>query len=156
MNGFRADVRLCTTFLTKGPEMWYAASKHGKINLTKRSRIDNGSSRRPVIIAFSTRKLRSLCESQTKAEGEYGIRVAKELRARLADIREANSVLDLPAGRPREIDGNPHKHYAVDLADGYRLVLCINHSKVPLLKSRRVDWANVSRIKVHRIEVKHG
>jgi proteic killer suppression protein len=108
-----------------------------------------------VIIAFSTRKLRSVCESQTKAEAEYGMRVAKELRARLADIREADSVLDLPAGRPREIDGNPYNHYAVDLAGGYRLVLCVNHSKVPLLKSGGLDWASVSRIKVHRIEVKH-
>ena len=109
-----------------------------------------------MIIAFSTKRLRSLCESQTKAEAEYGIKVAKELRARLADIRDADNVLDLPAGRPREIDSSPHNHYAVDLADGYRLVVCVNHSKVPLLKSRGVDWANVSRIRVHRIEVEHG
>jgi hypothetical protein len=108
-----------------------------------------------VIIAFSTKNLRSLCESQTKAESQYGLNVARELRARLADLREAESVFELPAGRPREIDGSPHKNYALDLADGYCLVLCANHSNVPVLKTGGVDWSRVSRIKVHKIEVGH-
>jgi proteic killer suppression protein len=110
----------------------------------------------PVIIAFSTKKLRSLCEFQTKAEREYGLEVAKQLRARLADLREAETVLELPAGRPREIDGAPHKNYALDLADGYWLVLSVNHGKVPVLKTGGVDWARVSRIKIQKIEVCHA
>jgi hypothetical protein len=81
--------------------------------------------------------------------------MARALRARLADLREAETVFELPAGRPREIDGSPYEKYAVDLADGYCLVLCVNHGNVPLLETGGVDWAKVSRIKVHKIEEGH-
>jgi hypothetical protein len=110
----------------------------------------------PVNIAFSTLKLRSLCESQAKAEHQYGYKVAKQLRARLAELRAVDTVLELPAGRPREIAGNPHKNYAVNLADGYRLVLGANHTKVPVLESGGIDWAQVSWVMVVRIEVSNG
>ena len=55
-------------------------------------------SRSPVNLAFATLKLRSLCECQAKAEHEFGFAVAKQLRARLADLREVDTVLKLPAG----------------------------------------------------------
>lgn len=74
----------------------------------------------------------------------------------MADLREAETVFELPAGRPREIEGSPHNNYAVDLADDLRLVLRANHSDVPALKTGGVDWARVRRIKVYRIEVDHG
>ena len=91
-----------------------------------------------------------------KTERELGMKVAAMLRERLADIEVAKSVLELPAGRPREIAGNPLPRYAVDLADGYRLVLGANHNDVPMLKKGGVDWKNVSRVKVLKIEVSHG
>ena len=106
-----------------------------------------------MIIAFSTKELRSLCECRAKAERKFGITVAKELRARLADLLEAESVCELPAGQPREIEGTPHNNYSVTLCDGYRMVFCVNHSKVPVLKTGRVDWEKVSRIKVQKIEI---
>ena len=43
----------------------------------------------------------------------------------MADLRAAENVLELPAGRPREIPGTPHNNYAVKLAEGYRLVLAL-------------------------------
>jgi proteic killer suppression protein len=108
-----------------------------------------------VILAFSTKALRSLCECQAKAERELGFRVAKKLRERLADIRAASNVTDLVAGRPREIEGGRLPNYVINLADGYRMVLCANHNKIPLTKSRRIDWSKVSRVRIHRIEVAH-
>jgi hypothetical protein len=109
-----------------------------------------------VNIAFSTLKLRSLCENQAKAERQFGYKVAKQLRARLAELRAVDTVHELPAGRPREVAGNPHKNYAVNLADGYRLVLSANHIKVPVLENGTIDWAQVSRVIVLRIEVSNG
>ena len=109
-----------------------------------------------IAIAFSKKKLRSLCEIQIKAEREYGIRVAKALRTRLAELRVAESLLELPAGRPREVNGAPFKNYAVELADGYRLILGVNHGDVPVLESGGVNWARVDRVKVLKIEVSHG
>lgn len=109
----------------------------------------------PVILAFSTKALRSLCECQAKAERELGLKVAKKLRERLADIRAASNITELVAGHPREIEGNRLPNYAIDLADGYRMVLCANHNDIPRTKTRRVDWSKVSRVRIHIIEVAH-
>src|SRR5262245_50255130 len=97
-----------------------------------------------VKLAFATIALRSLCEQQAKAERVLGMKVAEKLRERLADMEAADNVLELLAGRPREVPGNPLPHYAVDLADGFRLVFAANHNDVPMLKKGRVDWKNVS------------
>src|SRR4051812_25948992 len=86
---------------------------------------------RPVNLAFETLALRTLCECQSKAERELGIRAAARLRERLADIRAAEVVTDLVAGRPREIQGGLHRHYAVDLTKSHRLVFCANHNRIP-------------------------
>jgi proteic killer suppression protein len=106
-----------------------------------------------VNLAFRTLKLREVCLSQTKAEAKYGYKVAKLLRERLADLRAAETVLELVAGRPREIPSKPHNKYAISLTDGYRLVLRVNHAEVPLQKSGQVDWALVTRVMILGIEV---
>jgi hypothetical protein len=109
-----------------------------------------------VNLAFSTKTLRELCESQVAAQRKFGRRVADALRGRLADLCAAANVLELPAGNPREIEGGRHRYYAIDLADGYRLVVCANHTEVPVAKDGGVDWVRVSRVRVHRIEVANG
>jgi hypothetical protein len=83
------------------------------------------------------------------------MKAAKKLRERLADLRAATNISELIAGRPREIEGRRFSYFAVDLANSYRIVLCANHNKVPLLKTGGIDWAKVRRLKVHKIEVCH-
>ncbi len=101
-----------------------------------------------------------LCECQMSAEREFGIEVARELRARLADIREASTVLELLAGQPQEIADGRHRCYEIRLPEGYRMVICANHDPLPLQEDTgRVDWSRVSRVKITRIEktkVPHG
>lgn len=106
-----------------------------------------------MIFAFSTKTIRALCECQAKAERVLGLKAAKKLRERLADIRAAASVTDLIAGRPHEIEGGRLPNYAINLADGYRVVLCANHNEIPITKAGRVDWSKVSRVRIHKIEV---
>jgi toxin HigB-1 len=108
-----------------------------------------------VNFAFDTLAIRTLCECQSKAERAVGLKAAAHLRERLADIRAAESVAELLAGRPRQIQTSRHPHYAVDLADGYRLVFCANHVRIPLDEMDRVDWSRVSRVKILKIEVGH-
>jgi len=110
----------------------------------------------PVKLAFKSLRLRTLCEQQAAAEREYGFKLARRLRARVAELRAAETVLELPAGRPREIPGRPFSNYAVNLTEGYRLVLSANHGEVPVLDAGGVDWAGVSRVMVVRIEVGNG
>lgn len=109
-----------------------------------------------VNLAFPTKKLRSICNCQTIAENEFGITVAKALRARLADLREVDTILELPAGRPSEVAAKPHNLYSVQLGRGYRIVLSANHENLPLTKSGKIDWSKVTRAMILRIEAYHG
>lgn len=111
---------------------------------------------RPVNLAFDTLAPRTLCECQWKAERALGLRAAARLRDRLADIRAADFASELVAGRPREVEGGRHRYLAVDLAEGYQLVLCANHARIPVYETNRVDWSRVTQVKILRIEVGHG
>src|SRR5438270_63548 len=57
-----------------------------------------------VNFAFVTLELRTLCETPALAEHELGMLAAQQLRDRLADLQAVDSVMDLPAGNPREAD----------------------------------------------------
>ena len=52
-------------------------------------------------IAFNTKSLRAICESEAKAKRELGPSVAGILKHRLADLQAAKSANDLVAGQPR-------------------------------------------------------
>jgi toxin HigB-1 len=108
-----------------------------------------------VNIAFATLTIRALCECQATAEKKYGFAVAKQLRSIVADLREVGTVLELPVGRPREIPATPHNMYAVDLAKGYCLVMRANHNRIPVTEMGTVDWSEVSRVMIIRIEDHH-
>ena len=107
-------------------------------------------------LAFAKKSLRQLCESETKAKRDLGVRMAEKLRRRLADLRAATCVKDLVAGRPRELDGADHRHIAIDLCEDYRIIFCANHTANPVVKSGDVDWSRVSRVKILRIERDYG
>ena len=107
-------------------------------------------------LAFRNAGHPALCECQSKAERAFGIKAATRLRERLADIRAAESVTELVAGQPREIQEGRRRHFAVDLANGYRMVFCANHVRIPVNETDRVDWSRVTRVKILQIEVGHG
>ena len=107
-------------------------------------------------LAFDKKSLRELCENEEKAKRDFGVRVAENLKRRLADLRAATSVKDLVAGRPREHEGSEHRHIAMDLCEDYRILFCANHHVIPVLESGDVDWSKVSRIKILEIERDHG
>lgn len=106
-------------------------------------------------LAFESKSLRTICESEARAKREFGPTVAEVLKHRLADLRAATSVNDLVAGRPRASRGADHQHIVVDLCNGYRIILGPNHPKNPMTETGRLDWARVSRIKVLRIDSDH-
>lgn len=100
-------------------------------------------------LSFASKDLRSCCESAGKAERKYGQQVARKLRHRIADLMAAKRIDELLAGNPREIN---ESEMAIDLCDGYRLVFAPGHTNIPLLDSGAVNWSEVSRIKILRIE----
>ena len=102
-------------------------------------------------LAFKNKKIRQLCENEEKAKLSYGVEVAKKLQNRLADLSAAFSVEALPVGKPREINENP-SCFTVDLCNGYGIFFYPNHPKNPVLKTGKVDWSKVRRIKIFEIK----
>lgn len=107
-------------------------------------------------LAFATLTIRAVCECQATAEKQYGFAVARQLRSRLADLREVENILELPVGLQRGILGTPSDVCSIDLTDGYTLLVRANHANLPISKSGEIDWLEVSRVKIIRIEGSHA
>jgi len=104
-------------------------------------------------LAFETKLLRAICESEAHAKHDLGAQVAEVLKHRLADLRAASSPKDLVAGNPRELGGSgSQRQMVVDVCDGHRIVLCANHPKNPMTTGGDLDWSRVSRVKILRID----
>lgn len=81
-----------------------------------------------------------------------GPKAAEKLKRRLADLRAAAAISELVVSRPYELDGARDHQMAMNLCDGTRIVFSANHSNPPTLKSGRVDWTKVNRIKIMDVE----
>lgn len=107
----------------------------------------------PVNLAFATEELRALCEIQVEGERAFGMETARQLRERLASMREADNVVETVTAHPQEIPAGRRRCYEVLLPENYRMVLCANHKHLPLLKATGgVDWSRVSRVVIYSIE----
>jgi len=102
-------------------------------------------------LAFETKLLRELCESEEKAKRTLGANVANVLKSRLADLIAAASVKDLPLAKLHNSLGT----CVFELTDGYELVTSPNHPNNPLHKSGAINWAKVERIKIIKIGLKN-
>ena len=105
-------------------------------------------------LAFESRSLRTICESEARAKNELGLEVAEALKHRLADLQAATSIHDLVAGSPRT-SGIQGEQLIVDLCDNYHIVLEANHPNNPAAETGPLDWTMITRIKVLRIESDH-
>lgn len=106
-------------------------------------------------LAFSTKALRAVCESEERALRELGVDLASILKRRLADLRAAANATDLVAGNPKPAPDSKEE-LMLDLADGFTVFLTANHAAIPRLRSGHIDWSNVSRVKLLRIEKHNG
>lgn len=106
-------------------------------------------------LAFSTKALRMLCESEAAATQKLGAERAESLKRRVADLRAAHHAGEVVAGRPRQA-ADSRDHLEIDISAGSSVVLSSNHATTPRLDSGGVDWSNVTRVKVLRIETDNG
>jgi hypothetical protein len=99
-------------------------------------------------LAFETKALRDICESEAIAKSKLGAKVADALRRRLSDFRSIDTFDELPFAKPKKNSNN----VTFDLPDGWQLVVSGGHGDNPKLASGKTDWAKVTRLKVTRIE----
>ena len=101
-----------------------------------------------MILAFRTERLRSICENENLAIEAMGARPAMTLRERLADLRAAPTIKDLPLGRPH-VSGEHSELLTFELDAGFRMVWAAN-SPVKLRRTAEgtVDWDHTRPIKL--------
>lgn len=76
-------------------------------------------------IYFKTRKLKQVFDSERKLKKKFGDQMAAKLAARLAVLRNARTLSDVPTTTPdrrHKLAGERKGQYAVDLDHPYRLV----------------------------------
>lgn len=101
-----------------------------------------------IIVSFASKELRVLCEDPRVAVAKLGEDVARLLRARLADLRSADTLLDLPTGDPR-IEG---KHYLLNLGAVATTRWEPYGKSAKLAVPTGLDWMSINRVKLVGID----
>ena len=99
-------------------------------------------------IAFQSKSLRDICESERSLRDQFGEQVADSVKHRLADLRAATTIKDIFVGNPRELSGNNSNCVCIDLAAGFRLMLTSNHVKASHDEICDTNWAEFTRVKI--------
>lgn len=100
-------------------------------------------------LAFRTRTLRALCQEHDKAVGAIGESAAEVLRTRIADLRAATYLADLPAGRPAVVEGS-RPQLQFELRAGWSLLMAVRQN-VPRTDEGKLDQTRVRRARVEGI-----
>lgn len=107
-------------------------------------------------IAFRTKALRTVCLSKEATDVRYGAERGAILRGRLADIRAAECLGDVPLlFESMTYEGKKDKA-VIAAGAGLTIYIKANHKKTPELKSGGIDWPRVDRIIIQQIDLSHG
>ena len=100
-------------------------------------------------IAFASKKVAKLCNSQKEMRADLGPRCAARLQQRLEELRAAVTLEDmrvLPGARCHELTQDRKGQLAVDLVHPRRLVFEPAHDPVPTKADGGLDWPEVTEI----------
>ena len=103
-----------------------------------------------VELAFRTRTLRARCEDPATAKTDWTPEVREQLQNRIADIRAADSPLELIAGAPKLLEGR-HPSLEIRLTHDYVIVCQVNHAAIPRNEQAKVQWKRIRRVRVDEI-----
>ena len=104
-------------------------------------------------IAFKTRQLRDLCESQKRLEVSFGAEGGEFVRGRLAELRASQSFSEIEELQLYDIqlirDGT-----AAILTNGrLKVEVTVNQKSVSLGDDGSIHWGEVTRVLICTIEV---
>lgn len=97
-----------------------------------------------------------MCVNRETAVRALGDDVAEQLVRRLADIRAADTPMELLVGSPNPFETSESELFSVNLGRTAKLVFAANHAKTPMLNEDKIDWARVSRVKIMHIGEGYG
>lgn len=105
-------------------------------------------------VTFSSSKLAKLCNSEAEMKAKLGQRMAKTLKARLAQFDAADTLEDmrcLPGAHCHELSQDRKGQLAVSLVQPKRLIFEPAHNPIPKREEGGLDWSKVTRILVLEI-----
>lgn len=124
--------------------------------MIRKSKLDGGP---PLIIYYSSNKLKKLCEIETLGNKVFGQKQAEKIRQRIKEFEAAPSLHDisrLPPPRCHELKGNRKGCLAVVVTDNLRLIFKPGHNPAPLLSMGGLDWSAVTSIIILEVTDYHG
>ena len=101
-----------------------------------------------VDILFMDDDLERLCSTERRQKKQLGVKGAKKLQRRLADLMAAGRVGDLVAGRPHPLKNDRAGQFALDLDGGCRLVFEPAHAPPPSRDDGSIDWGAVTAVRI--------
>lgn len=104
-----------------------------------------------MMIAFQNKRLERLFNSETALQKKHGKRQARTIMMRLAVLKNARTLADVPTSRPERrhlLKGKRKMQYAVDLVHPFRLIFTPNHNPIPRLDDEGIDLERVTAIKI--------
>jgi toxin HigB-1 len=109
-------------------------------------------------ITFSNEKLAKIFNSEKSLVREYGPENAKKIKRRMAVLRAAyclEEVPVLPPERRHELSGNRKEQFAVDLKHPRRLIFVPNYNPLPRKADGGLDLKKISAITIINVEDYH-
>jgi proteic killer suppression protein len=108
-------------------------------------------------ILFTSTKMQKLCSSEKVMLKTLGQVQAKKLQQRLAELKAAETLADIPKGPPprcHELSGDRQGQLSVDLVHPQRLMFR-PEQPVPLKDDGGLDWSRVTKIEILEITDPH-
>ncbi|RMX08181.1 hypothetical protein D8I35_03450 [Corticibacter populi] len=99
-------------------------------------------------ITFDTKELRDLCADEETAAQKLGSVAAESLKHRISDIRAADSIDEVLAGKPRTGIHEGAECYFIDLPPPFRVAVVPAHGTPRMKPDGSADWSRIRRIKV--------
>lgn len=103
----------------------------------------------PLLLSFETKELRETCVSEQKAKEQFGAAMGAALAQFLADLRATPTLSELPDLYEPQANGG---ECVFSLGIGFRVFVAPNHPKNPVAEDEQVDWSDVTRIRITKIE----
>ena len=99
-------------------------------------------------ISFLNSNLKKLCEDQKYANRKLGSASSKKLRTRLRNLKVAVKLGEIPVGHPHPLKEDRTGQFALNLAEGRRLVFEAFDDPIPLNPDGSVEWREVRSIRI--------
>lgn len=109
-------------------------------------------------ISFVSTKLRKIFNSEKELNREYGTEQARTIMRRMATLKAAASLDDvprLPPDRRHELTGDLQGHFAVDLKHPCRLLFLPNNDPLPKKADGGIDLQKVTTITITKVKDYH-